>query len=202
MLAFIASTTQNVYAQGEHGRRAGAELRVVIGDVRHLSILTNSPETAQHRKGLHDRIKGGLSALDILFRLADQEAERTPEIYSDLVTSIGTSVDSQQWDLALDLLVEFEDRFPLKQPVVEDSDVLRSSSKKLHQDLCAGCHDSPAQDVQRPAYNLYRQARESSDTVFYARMLVGVRGDRITGIDNPLSDTEIAGLIYLYKKTQ
>ena len=34
---------------------------------------------------------------------------------------------------------------------------------------------------------------------FAARMVVGVRGDALTGLDNPLTDEEIASLIAFYR---
>jgi len=47
--------------------------------------------------------------------------------------------------------------------------------------------------------NLFEQARGSSFPEFLARMLVGVRGDRVTAIENPFSDREIVELIAYYR---
>jgi len=194
------------FAQGEHGRRAGAELHVLLGDVRKLrefaTTKTDSstpPDTSLIEKGLVDRIRGSLAVIDILFRLADQETSRLPVSYATLVQSALKYVENERWGRLEELLSEINPLFPLRQPDLPDSKKLRESSRELHERMCAGCHDNPARQVERPAYNLYRQSRSSTDIEFFARMLIGVRGDRVTGIDNPLTDVELAGLIYLYR---
>ena len=61
-------------AQGEHARRVAAELLVMRGDTRKLGEQGDAPKF--HRKGLRDRLRGGLAGLPILLRLADQELDR------------------------------------------------------------------------------------------------------------------------------
>jgi len=222
-LVCLTSATSVCYAQGEHGRRAGAELRVLSGDVRKLIDLATSKADSTTllqpgpgkksivekvivnknliKKGLIDRIIGSLSATDMLLRLADQESGRLPVSYLTLVHRALTHVKAEQWLPLGQLLLELEAKFPLVQLHFPESNVLLESSRQVHQRLCAGCHDNPITQVERPAYNLYQQSKSVSDVEFFARMLIGVRGDRVTGIDNPFTDAELAGLIYLYQST-
>lgn len=221
MLVLLTSTARLCFAQGEHGRRAGAELQVLLGDIRKVADLAAINTTALHDsegqqlsvqnkevgiadkdlivKGLVDRIQGSLAALDILFRLADQEANRPAKSYSDLIREGITFSTKGQWVLLEERLSVIEGQFPLVLPQLPESTALLDSSRQLHQRLCVGCHDNPVTQVKRPAYNLYEQSMSISDIEFFARMLVGVRGDRVTGIDNPFTDAELAGLIAFYK---
>ena len=57
-------------------------------------------------------------------------------------------------------------------------------------------------DTERPAYNLFEQAQRLPLPEFAARMLVGIRGDRVTATDNPFSDAELQALITLYRGRQ
>lgn len=199
VLVWLTSTTAVSHAQGEHGRRAAAELRVLAGDVAKLAEYESANIESLLQKGLKDRISGSLSALDLLLRLADQESDRTPVYYAAQIQYAFDYADAGQWTRLANLLAALEDKFPLMQPVFPGADALLDSSRELHQGFCAGCHDIPIQGVERPAYNLFEQAAILSDSEFFARMLVGVRGDRVTGIDNPFTDTALAGLIYFYR---
>jgi len=196
VLVTVTSTTS--FAQGEHGRRAAAELRVALGDVDTLFAIQNKPSDRLIKKGLRERIRGSLAGLDILFRLADQEAGRPPRTYTAFVMSCYEYLKTDRLQQLSALLGEYRERFLLVQ--IDDPLSLSSEEvgRELHQSLCAACHDNPATDVERPAYNLYEQASLVSADEFFARMLVGVRGDRVTGIDNPLTDFQIISLIRLY----
>ncbi|OED42771.1 hypothetical protein AB833_05400 [Chromatiales bacterium (ex Bugula neritina AB1)] len=203
LIWLVSTISPAVAAQGEHGRRAGAELQVLAGDIRTLlREEARADKNAVVLKGLVDRIRGGLSAADILLRLADQEADRAPVSYIEPLQKAHEYADQQHWNHLLALLASLSKQFPLRQPFFPDSAELRESAHKLHISYCAGCHDTPAQGVERPAYNLHQQASSITVIEFYARMLVGVRGDRVTGIDNPLSDADIAGLIYFYRSEE
>ncbi len=189
--------------QGEHGRRAGAELRVLAGDVRKLISLTDAEGSSQPiKRGLVDRVHGALSAIDILLRQADQEAARRAVSYVPLVRDALQLISNEQWADLNDLLTALTMQFPLTQPrFAEFPQALIQSSRDLHLQHCAACHNNPQTQLERPAYNLHDQAKATSDSEFFARMLTGVRGDRVTGIDNPFTDVELAGLIHFYQST-
>ena len=188
----------HIGTQGEHSRRAASELLVLAGDVRQLSVLAESASSPLLRKGLTDRILGALSGIDMLLRLADQEAGRPPVSYRPQVQRATGLLRTAEWNALNALLAKLTEQYPLAIPAFTPSAQLLESSRDLHQRLCAACHDVPATAVERPAYNLSEQAQRGSAAEFFARMLVGVRGDRVTGIDNPLSDVQIAGLIHFY----
>lgn len=189
------------HAQGEHARRVAAELLVLRGDLRRLS---DDDFSSQQKIGLSDRIRGSLAGLDLLLRFADQEGGRTPQpqTHGEKVDALRRSFDIgslRDHDNDLDRLIA---AFPLKTAILTPSKATAgqlSSARKLHDELCAGCHDQPDLEVERPAYNLFGEARRLSPAEFTARMLVGVRGDRITGIDNPLTDPQIGNLFAFYR---
>ena len=191
--------TTSARAQGEHGRRAATEILVLSGDVQKLA---NKKLSGLHIKGLKDRIGGGLAGLEILLRLSDQEAGRKPVTYTPDLKKIRKS-----W-LAHDLAAMASDLDRLQTMHPFDASRILSAkvsnnnktiAKNLHEELCAACHDEPDLEVLRPAFNLFREARRLPANEFAARMIVGVRGDRVTGIDNPLTDPQISALIYYYK---
>ena len=184
--------------QGEHARRAAAELLVLAGDARQLSVLAESTSSPMLQRGLTERVLGSLSGLDILLRPADQETGRPPVSYMLQVQRASRFLRTREWSALNDVLARLTERYPLVIPAFTLTTPLIESSRELHQQLCAACHDAPVTDVERPAYNLSEQARTGSAAEFFARMLVGVRGDRVTGIDNPLTDVQIVGLISFY----
>lgn len=189
-------------AQGEHARRAASELLVIAGDAKRLA----DPDTnALHRKGLGDRIRGGLAGLDLLLRLSDQERGRPSRSYR-------ADVHEFRKALADGDLTRFG---ALTEPLIaahtfKATGILPATTtpqrlkraETLHDDLCAGCHDDPDLGVERPAYNLFREVRRLPPLEFAARMMIGVRGDATTGIDNPLTDEQVASLIAYYRSRE
>ena len=186
-------------AEGEHSRRAATELLVLSGDIQKLA--NNNPSDL-HSKGLKERIAGGLAGLEILLRLADQETGRNPVDYTTDLSNIRKSWLASNYSAmttgvgGLQILHPFAANGILP---AKDSKAAIIVAKELHDDLCAACHNDPDLEVSRPAYSLFKEARRMPVNEFAARMVVGVRGDRITGIDNPLSDAQISALIYYYK---
>jgi hypothetical protein len=50
-----------------------------------------------------------------------------------------------------------------------------------------------------PAYDLFMQSRSIARMEFVARMLTGLRGNQLTSLQNPLTDTELSALISYYR---
>ncbi len=151
-------------------------------------------------------MRGALAPLDLLLRLADQEMGRQPKDYRAQIDTLINSVREKNLTLFADTIEPLVDAFPLVLPASFGEGEVASVrqlnvGQSVHQQLCAHCHDNPASGVERPASALFREARHLSRSVFLARMLIGVRGDRITGIDNPLSDTQIGALIRWYRSS-
>jgi len=181
------------FHSGEHLRRAGAELQVLYGDVR----LLRQPKLHQaHKTGLIDRIQGSLTALDILLRMADQEMGR--EVMSRLseTTSLKHSMASREYEQVENTLSVLLEQYPLRIPVMVVTDTTEALA--IHKSLCQSCHTTTLGNVERPAYNLFEQTRSIPRVEMFDRMLIGVRGDRVTGIDNPLTDFQIMAMITLY----
>ena len=188
-------------AEGEHSRRAATELLVLNGDIQKLA---NKKLSGLHIKGLKDRIGGGLAGLEILLRLADQEAGRKPVDYTldlKIIRKSWLTHDLASMASGLDKLLTIH---PYNGSGIRPGKATKAAlatAENLHEELCAACHDEPDLDVSRPAFNLFKEVQRLPANEFAARMMVGVRGDRVTGIDNPLSDTQISALIYYYKTT-
>ncbi len=187
------------FAQGEHARRAATELLVLAGDARRLAAEDTND---LHRKGLADRIRGGLAGLELMLRLADQEQGHQPRPHGEALAALREALTAgdlvRLQSLAADLVAAYPFRATGILPAIPTSKRLKLG-RELHEELCAGCHDAPDLEVERPAYNLFDEAQQLSPGEFSARMSVGVRGDRVTGIDNPLSDEQIASLVAYYR---
>ena len=195
--ALLFAVHGGVAAQGEHGRRAGAELRVLIGD---LETLVHGNPSELHRKGLADRVAGGLSPLPLLLRLADQE--RGSATAALPAGELRDRLAREDYPGLLQRLEALSARYPLETSGFFDPPPLpagTAAAAKTHAGLCAPCHDHPYTGVERPAWNLFEQAGRLEPVEFLARMLVGVRGDRVTAVENPFSDRELADLIALYR---
>ena len=190
-------------SQGEHSRRVAAELRVMLGDAR---ALTGSPAPSQkHQRGLNDRLRGGLSALGILMRLADEEKGGPTQNTRSILDGLRASLDQKNVSEVIEKLSRLSTRYPLAAtgilPAAATPRRLKKA-KEIHESFCAVCHDEPDGDVERPAYNLFTQSKAASGEEFLARMIIGVRGDRMTGLGNPLADEEIAALISYYRSAR
>jgi len=179
-------------AQGEHARRAGAEIQVLLGDARRLQQM-KLPQ--KHRKGLRDRIRGELSDLEILLRLANQGKRMTLADISVAVKELRSSfIDND-----LSGFIQRAKKIAVVYPLLSFVSGSVHRAQTLHAQLCAGCHDQPYLDMERPALNLFQQARIQSVVEFLARLIIGVRGDQLTGYGNPLTEAEIAGLADYYR---
>ena len=186
-----------VFAEGEHSRRAGAELLVVLGDIEKLK-RKDVPD--KHTKGLRDRIAGALSTLPLLLRLADEE-QSSSRSKPDFGLFRRFLAENLLTDLT-DNLAGLTGAYPFRATGIlpaEASDQRVGNALLQHKTLCAACHDSPYLDTERPAFNLFDQAKEMGIREFAARMVVGIRGDATTGLDNPFTDEEIKSLIVLYR---
>ena len=186
-------------ALGEHARRAGAELLVITADVRKLKDASLSKK---QRVGLAARINGGLAGLPLMMRLADQERLRQTEGRGTIVGRLRSSLQKNELAAFLATAAILIEHYPFRATGIlplKSSPTRVRRGKNIHEEHCAGCHDAPDLDVERPAFNLFRQARTITQFEFAARLVIGVRGDRTTGIDNPFSDEELAALFAYYR---
>ena len=184
------------FAQGEHARRAAAELRLVLGDAQLLAKRTGLSK--MHSTGLRSRISGSLSGLGLLLRLADQETGREAAKPQGTVQYMRSLHQGGNWAGLVSISQDLARSYPLNVPEVSAG---LKRAKAIHGELCAACHDEPDLEVERPAYNLFGQAKAQSETEFLARLIIGVRGDRVTGYSNPFSAPELKALLDYYRGT-
>lgn len=182
-------------AQGEHSRRVAAELVVAHSDLQRLQ----QPQVPElQRRGLQQRVAGIVTGLEILLRLADAEQRLPAQDHRASAKLARDQLDAGEYEKLQRLLQNLQSAYPLQLPDYLPDATCTGVAMQLHRERCASCHDVPAA-VERPAYNLYQEARQLSSAQMFARMLTGVRGDRLTGIDNPLSDFQIASLMSCYR---
>ena len=200
VVILLVFSSQQARAQGEHSRRVAAEILVLRGDA--IQLLSSPTMAANHSTGFNHRLSGGLAGLSLMLRLADQENGVPSVNIQQSVDKLRTALDANQLPDFIDTLTALITRYPLSTayPLADHQSAKRNTfARQLHDENCAGCHDAPNQAVSRPAYNLFEQSRKTSTLEFTARMIVGVRGDRMTGIGNPLSEDQITALVIFYR---
>lgn len=178
-------------AQGEHERRLAAELAVMAGDARDAASGT---QTAARRAGLQDRLAGALSSLPLLLRRAGAEAGAAAALRAALARHDWRALDSG--------LRTLRRKHPFDAAAILPASASPGRMRlgaAIHRQACAGCHDAPAADAQRPAFDLFEQSRRMPRAEFAARLLTGVRGDRSTAWRNPFSDLELGALMAYYE---
>ena len=179
-------------------RLCAAELRIIGADLERLQDPATRPV---HRLGLDRRIRSALSTLPWLCRRhaarhgldehpIDTAARRLRRHYTsgDRMSAVAELAGLiGQIPLELDGLRGDADSTPKS----------RDTGGRIYHRYCAACHDNPATEVPAPAYSLFRSAAEQTPEEFIARMLGGVRGTHEIGLQNPLSDQDVAGM-YVY----
>ena len=162
----------------------------MAGDVRRLITLEGGP---LERDGLVKRVNGALSSLPMLLRRANGDPL--------LVVAMRASSARGDWRGLAAALATLKRRYPFDARfllLAESTPDILASGASIHRASCAGCHDAASADSLLPAKNLAIQLKSMPREEFAARLLLGVRGDRMTGLRNPFSDFELAALIAHY----
>ncbi len=193
-IGFLLIFCTTSMAQGEHARRAGAQLQVISGDAARL--VKEPKMLPAQRKGLEERLRGAFAGLPLLLRLADQERGLMNKIPSLMLKQFAARLASNQPGEVVQIATELIKKYPLLLPRATGSS---ARARTIHDEYCAACHDDPDLSVERPAFNLFKQAKRQSSVEFLARMIIGIRGDRVTGYSNPLNDAELSSLVTLYR---
>jgi mono/diheme cytochrome c family protein len=166
----------------------------MAGDVRRLMAAEGGP---LEREGLVKRVNGALSSLPLLLRRANGDPHP--------VVSMRASSARGDWRGLAAALATLKRQYPFDARVLlsaaPTSDMLALGAS-IHRSTCAGCHDAASADSLLPAKNLAAQLKSMPREEFAARLLLGVRGDRMTGWRNPFSDVELAALIALYSMAE
>ncbi|MDH3282880.1 MAG: cytochrome c [Gammaproteobacteria bacterium] len=199
--ALAAATVLSGHAAAPAERTLAAELQIVAAD---LERLRTEDLSAPHRRGLSNRVRGSLSYLPVLARrwtvIAGAEAEGIVEE----VRGLRHRFEQANYDGLQAALDELVHRVPLDITGLRVTDASakdRAEAGEIYRTLCRGCHEQPDLARENPAYDLFEQARSVPAREFIARLLGGVRGTPEIGLENPLTDRELAGL-YAYLKNQ
>jgi hypothetical protein len=187
-------------AQGERERRLAADLIVISGDLRRLGDETFSEI---HRRGLWRRIQGGVAVLGLEIRQARNMNPLLPPSPPGLLDAVFQSARSQDIDGVRTEIAELSRLYPFRALGILPADGRPAGidrARSIYESYCAGCHDDPDMDVARPAWNLFSLALKISQRELAARLIVGVRGDSLMALDNPLTDAEISTLVAFLRK--
>jgi hypothetical protein len=172
-------------------RRLAADILVAAGDAGRLA---RPGIQDPHRRGLRERIAGTLAVLPLSLKQAGARSQGRIEA-ARAALAAGDAARLSGVLAGLTAAYPFSVRGLLP---ADGRPAAVAGAKALHERLCAGCHDAPDLEVDRPAWNLSALARSMPPGEFAARMVVGVKGERLMAMDNPLTDAEISALIGYY----
>ncbi len=195
---FFLFPVKPAHAAGDDVRRLSAEIVVMAADGRRLAAPDLS---GQHRIGLKARLRGGLAVLPLLIGAARNDAPSLPALEKGRIGKIQSAVDKNDTTAIIEGLSLLAATYPFDTTGLLPPDTRTAAvgrAKSLHQTYCASCHDDPDLDKERPAWNLFALARSAPAIEIAARLVIGVRGDGLTGLDNPLRNAEISALIAFY----
>lgn len=183
-------------------RRLAADIVVMAGDARRLQ---QAELPTIHRQGLIERIAGTLATLALSVRRARETTPQLPSLAPGMITQMRRALaDATPGAIGglVATLAALTARYPLSTTGLLPPDTRPAAiarAKQLHADYCAGCHDEPDLDVARPAWNLSALALALPPEEFAARLLIGVRGETLMALENPLTDAEMSALIGYYR---
>ncbi len=200
LAAPFAVASVSAAPRGEDARRLAAEIVVMQADTARLS----GPGLQElHRRGLKARLGGGLALLPLLIRAARRDVPSWPAPDRGLIDGLRRALEA---DKAADLaagLARLAETYPFNTAGLLPPDTrprALAAAGAVHENYCAGCHDEPDTEVPRPAWSLYELGRKAPPRELAARLVIGVRGQNLTAMDNPLKDSEISGLIAYYRR--
>ena len=183
----------------EDPRRLAAEIVVMRADA---GKLFSGKLDKNYQAGLRARLRGGLALVPLLVRAARRQAPAWPVL--DKARFAGLTEALQKGDgkalmAGLDWLMR---QYPFATAGLLPPDARPEALKRaqnIHESYCAGCHDAPDMDTERPAWSLFELGQTAPPTELAARLVIGVRGEAMTAMDNPLRDAEMSALIAYYR---
>lgn len=187
-------------SQKYDARLCSAQLVVIKGDLRQFLHESTS---AQQKDGYKQRIAGALGTLNWLCRQYISLHELPPDKIPEQINELGTAIASKNWVKANQHLNRLIDQMPLSLQELHPGKAEAESIKvgrEIYKSYCQACHHQPYLDQARPAYSLFKMAKQLSQQEFIARMIIGVHGTPEIALQNPLTDDDIAGMFaYLLK---
>ncbi len=185
--------------------RLAAEIVVMKGDLRRMGEFSSLPLI---QKGLKDRLLGASAPLSLLIRTARENNSALPLPPENSVGALQRALVDKNFSEAAFWVDELLSVFPFEPKNIFPINKTKGSRIKaeaLHEKFCSGCHANNADshreiNIERPAWNLFQMAKEVGKNELAARLFIGVKGDSLTAMDNPLSYTEMSRLIGLYRQ--
>lgn len=198
--AFFLLPINVANAAGDGVRHLSAEIVVMKADSERI-FSSASALSKQHRGGVKARLRGALAVLPLLIRVARNEDPSLPATEKGRVELIRKALDKDNGAAVIKGLSELAAAYPFDTTGLLPPDsrpAALSQAKSLNEAYCASCHKVPDSTVSRPAWNLFKLAKTIPPAELAARLVNGLRGDRLTGLDNPLRNSEISALISYY----
>ncbi len=191
-----------VWASGEHERRLRVEIAVLYGDTQ---ILMDPATPLLRRQGLRQRIRSSLGTLGMQARYAVQEDPSSqPGLNKQVANLRALFATKNIREFAL-RLGQLKSSLPLDMsgflPLTATPARLRTG-QSIYQSLCIGCHQNPDRAQPNPAPDLFSMAKTMPRNEFVARMLGGIHGVRLTTLQNPFTDEEIASMTAFFDQAQ
>ena len=183
--------------------RLVAELKVIKGDLRRLNEISSRPLI---KRGLKKRLLGASAPLSLLIRRAREHNSTIPFPPENSLIGLQQALIRENFEEAKFWVDELLRVFPFETKNILPTDIIKELADKtraMHEEFCSSCHNSNATsldeiDIERPAWNLFQLAQEVGKEELAARLIIGVKGDSLTAMDNPLSIIEISRFIEFY----
>ena len=198
LAAAVSAAAGTARAAGEHERRLGAEVAVLLGDARRLTEPMPEPQ----RAGILGRINAGLGGLPLLIRQAREADPALPPLSREDIAAIRKALAERNLVAVVTGLAALARSYPFDAagiPPAEAGAARLGLGKAIHETTCAGCHDHPDPDAALPAHDLFRWARVMPAGEFAARLYTGIRGDALTALANPFGSEDLAALFAYYR---
>lgn len=197
--AVATAAVGDARAAGEHERRLGAEIAVLVGDARRLTEPMPEPQ----RAGIVERIAAGLGGVPLLIRQARETNPSLPPVPREDLAAIWKALAERQLAAVLAGLAALARRYPFDAAGIlpaEATPERLAAGKAIHDTTCAGCHDHTDAGATLPAHDLFRWAKTMPEGEFAARLYTGVRGDALTALANPFGAEDLAALFAYYRQ--
>jgi len=188
--------------RAEDARRLAAEIVVMKADAEHLY---NGKMSKPHQAGLRARLRGAMAIMPLLIRAARRDVPAWPAPDRDRIASLKQALAQGKAPEVLSGLAWLMKTYPFDATGLLPADQRPGAVKQagnIHENYCAGCHDEPDLDVPRPAWSLIELGKKAPEVEIAARLVIGVRGENMTAMDNPLKDSEMSALIHYYRTHQ
>ena len=181
-------------SQEYDARLCSAELIVLEGDLKKF-LKQSTP--AKQREGYKQRMAGALGTLNWLCRqyaaLHDIDSSK---LQFDIKQLQG-AFKEKNWNRSKQLLSLLIPQMPLSIKGLKPEDASTEAiqtGKGIYKSYCQACHKQADFTQARPAYSLFKMAKNLTQKEFIARMIVGVHGTPEIALQNPLTDDDIAGM--------